>query len=89
MKRYLSLLVLSLVAFTGVTAQQTSVAGFYPLANSGRVIYNFNQGWRFLLGDAPGAEAVAFDDSHWEVYARRIPPDWNPPRPPVVVTTRG
>ena len=45
----------------------TSVAGLYPLANSGRVTDNFNEGWRFLLGDAEGAEAVFFDDSSWEV----------------------
>ena len=68
MKRNLSLFLLSLFVFTGIAAQQpTSVAGFYPLKNSGRVIYNFNQGWRFLLGDAAGAEAVTFDDSRWEV----------------------
>ena len=68
MKRILSLSFLLITIFLGVHAQQiTSVAGFYPLQNSGRVIYNFNQGWRFLLGDAAGAEAVNFDDSRWEV----------------------
>ena len=46
---------------------QTSVAGLFPLEGSGRVVYNFNEGWRFLRGDAPGAEAVAFDDSGWQV----------------------
>ncbi len=44
-----------------------SVAGLFPLEGSGRVIYNFNQGWRFHLGDAEGAEAVGFDDSKWTV----------------------
>ena len=44
-----------------------SVAGLFPLEGSGRVIYNFNQGWRFHLGDAPGAEAKSFDDKEWEV----------------------
>ncbi|MBQ4462180.1 MAG: hypothetical protein II908_10225, partial [Bacteroidaceae bacterium] len=33
----------------------TSVAGFYPIANSGRVVMNFNHGWRFFRGDASGA----------------------------------
>ncbi len=37
------------------------------MANSGRLVYNFNQGWRFHLGDAEGAEGVAFDDKAWEV----------------------
>ena len=44
-----------------------SVAGFFPMQNSGRIVYNFNQGWRFRLGDAKDAEAVSFDDSKWEV----------------------
>jgi len=44
-----------------------SVAGLFPLPSSGRIIYNFNQGWRFHPGDAAGAEATAFDDSRWQV----------------------
>ena len=48
-------------------AQTHSVAGLFPLANSGRVVYDFNEGWRFCLGDVSGAEAVGFDDSRWEV----------------------
>ena len=48
-------------------ASATSVAGLFPIANSGRVVYNFNEGWHFLLGDAPNAEAIDFDDTAWEV----------------------
>lgn len=47
----------------------TSVAGFAPLAGSGRQVWNFNPGWRFFLGDAQGAEAKHFDDSRWQVVA--------------------
>ena len=54
-------------SFLCANAQHVSVAGLFPLENSGRVVYNFNQGWRFLLGDAKGAEAVGFNDSQWEV----------------------
>ena len=50
-----------------IFAQPTSVAGLYPLEGSGRKVYNFNEGWRFLLGDAQGAEALEFNDSAWEV----------------------
>ena len=50
-----------------LTLSAHSVAGLFPLEGSGRVIYNFNQGWRFHLGDAPGAEAKSFDDKEWEV----------------------
>ena len=44
-----------------------SVAGLFPLEGSGRVIYNFNQGWRFHRGDVKGAEAKSFNDSQWDV----------------------
>lgn len=42
-----------------------SVAGFFPVDGSGRVVYNFNQGWRFMLGDVTGGEAPDCDDSRW------------------------
>ena len=51
------------------TPAEFSVAGLIPLEESGRVVYDFNAGWRFLKGDAAGAEAVAFDDSAWEVVS--------------------
>ena len=44
-----------------------SVAGLFPLENSGRIVYNFNQGWRFHRGDVQGAEARNFNDQQWEV----------------------
>lgn len=47
----------------------TSVAGFYPLDGSGRQVYNFNNGWRFMRGDVKDAEKTDFDDSSWEVVA--------------------
>ena len=49
------------------SAVSSSVAGFYPVEGSGRIVYNFNEGWRFWLGDMAGADATAFDDSTWEV----------------------
>ena len=65
MKR-LFLMIMALAALQ-LNAQETSIAGLYPLQNSGRVIYNFNEGWRFHLGEAQGAEAIGYDDSQWEV----------------------
>ena len=61
--------VLPLYLFTllPLSAQPVSVAGLFPLEGSGRIVYNFNEGWRFLLGDAQGAEAAAFDDSRWDI----------------------
>ena len=48
---------------------QTSVAGLFPLENSGRLVWNFNAGWRFHLGDVKGAEMVDFNDKSWEVIS--------------------
>jgi beta-galactosidase len=36
-----------------------------PPLPAGPARLDFNPGWRFLLGDAPGAEAAAFDDRAW------------------------
>ena len=35
----------------------------------------FNGGWRFHLGEAPGADAPAFDDSEWRPVI--LPHDWS------------
>lgn len=43
-----------------------STAGFFAVPDSPRQVYDFDPGWRFLKGDAPGAEAPAFDDSAWQ-----------------------
>ncbi len=53
----------------GLRPQEISVAGLMPLAGSGRVVYDFNAGWRFYRGDVPGAAAADFDDSAWETVA--------------------
>ena len=58
-----------LVAAEGFAPAETSVAGLFPLKESGRVVYDFNGGWRFFKGDVAGAEAVAFDDAAWEVVS--------------------
>lgn len=44
-------------------------------ANAPRVHQNFDAGWRFHRGDAPGAEALSFNDNKW----RRVdlPHDWS------------
>jgi len=56
----IGLLLFYLVTLLPLTAQ-TSVAGLFPLENSGRLVWNFNAGWRFHLGDAAGAEQKDFD----------------------------
>ena len=60
---------LSLIAITANAKIETSVAGLFPLENSGRMVWNFNPEWRFHLGDVAGAEAVSFDDTAWDVVS--------------------
>lgn len=66
MKKLFFILTL-LFTLTATAEPPTSVAGLFPLHGSGRIVYNFNQGWRFHLGDAEGAEAALYDDSGWAV----------------------
>ncbi|MDP4215475.1 MAG: beta-galactosidase GalB [Bacteroidota bacterium] len=40
-----------------------------------RTIASFDKDWRFHLGDAPGANAAAFDDATWRNLA--LPHDWS------------
>ncbi len=62
---------LSFCLLLGLTAAQaqTSVAGLFPLENSGRQVWNFNAAWRFHLGDVAGAEQRDFNDQRWEVIS--------------------
>ena len=46
-----------------------SVAGFFPLENSGREVFNFNVGWHFKKGNIENAEHPDFDDSTWEIVS--------------------
>ena len=73
MKKLILLAVASLLS-VGAWAEEyrvaeTSVAGFIPLAESGRVVYDFNGGWRYFKGDVEGAESLSFDDAQWEVVS--------------------
>ena len=65
-----ALLAFFIVAYAEALPQPTtSVAGLFPLENSGRMVWNFNSGWRFHLGDVAGAEAKDFNDKTWEVVS--------------------
>ncbi|MCM1050328.1 MAG: hypothetical protein NC349_00055 [Paenibacillus sp.] len=66
----ISLLLLPLMAMAGeITPQEISVAGFFPLDDSGRVVYDFNNGWRYHLGDVADGASTTLDDSSWEVVS--------------------
>ena len=42
---------------------------------SARIIKNFGKDWKFRLGNAEGAEDLAFDDSAWRTL--NVPHDWS------------
>jgi beta-galactosidase len=47
----------------------------YALAAAPRVTMSADHGWRFNLGDTPGAEAPAFADQKWRTV--NLPHDWS------------
>lgn len=67
-KKYLSrfvFLTLGLLAFCLADA----------LAQTGRVVTNFDKSWRFIKEDATGADQPAFNDSQWRKLD--VPHDWS------------
>ena len=68
MRRLISFLPLFLLTIFPLRAQ-TSIAGLFPMENSGRLVWNFNAGWRFHLGDVAQAAQKDFDDNAWEVVS--------------------
>jgi beta-galactosidase len=59
----------AVTAFAFITFAHTASAG------APRKLDLFDLAWRFHLGDAPGAETTAFDDSAWR--ALDLPHDWS------------
>lgn len=65
-------IIIALISFIALTVNaqvETSIAGLFPLNNTGRLVYNFNSEWRFHLGDIAGAEKTSLDDSSWDVIS--------------------
>jgi beta-galactosidase len=84
-KNLLSLAILSIMAVSihakaqnklvgAFQAQATSnpeysIAGFFPLEETGREVYSMNPAWRFHKGALPNAESKHFDDKDWTVVS--------------------
>ena len=60
--------------YVGLLIASTTAAGYAP-PQSPRVKYNFNSGWKVLVGDPQGAEAADFDDAAWKNVT--TPYAWN------------
>ena len=56
-------------------AGSPAVGARFTVPASPRAVYNFNPGWRFVFGDAAGADQPAFDDSAWTAVS--LPHTWN------------
>jgi beta-galactosidase len=63
---------LQLVVFFAVIQ---TVSWGASVSNIGRLTASFDSDWRFLKGDAPGAEAPEFDDHSWRRLD--VPHDWS------------
>lgn len=46
-----------------------------PTVSESRLHMNFDENWKFVQQDVPGAQAVDFDDSGWRVL--NLPHDWS------------
>jgi len=55
--------------FAGFMAAAPALGQQYVPPTSPRTRYDFNLDWKFIREDAPGAEAVAFDDSKWQTIS--------------------
>ena len=60
----------------GLLAPEASAMAPAPVRDAGaRLTLSFDPAWRFLKGDAAGAEKPAFDDGAWRVVD--VPHDWS------------
>ncbi len=74
---------LAVLAMTPIVSQTTGEAeetrpgqAAAPAAvEAGKRDQRFDDGWHFLRGDAPGAEAPGYDDHHWRQV--NLPHDWS------------
>ena len=71
-----SLLLLLLLCPSLLSAEDTatyspefSTAGFFQMEGTGREVFSMNPAWRFLKGEANGAEKMDFNDKSWEVVS--------------------
>ena len=69
MNRLYTLLLMVTLVMGLHAADVPSVAGLFPLEGSGRTVWNFNNGWRFHLGDVPEANRIDYNDHAWEVVS--------------------
>ncbi|MGA2798572.1 MAG: glycoside hydrolase family 2, partial [Thermoguttaceae bacterium] len=65
----------SIVIFAVLAVVSTQAAEQINTPERTRITSSFDQDWRFLKADAPGAETPDFDDSAWRTL--NLPHDWS------------
>jgi beta-galactosidase len=77
MRRHLFalLLIVTSAVYQNAVAQTVTKQGAFQAPASPRTTYNFNSGWRFIFGDAAGADQPGFDDAAWTGVS--LPHTWN------------
>ena len=65
----------AVLAAPSLPAADVAVGAKFTAPASPHAEYNFNPGWKFVFGDQPGADQVAFDDSKWGAVS--LPHTWN------------
>ena len=67
----------SMLPVTGIAERAAKKAAPWPAdaAPNPQRMQPFNEEWRFLRGNAPGADGESFDDSSW--HTLDVPHDWS------------
>ena len=61
-----SALAVCLTLFASLLTISNPASAHIAGAGSARATYDFNSGWRLVVGDPKGAEQVDFDDASWK-----------------------
>lgn len=54
---------------TEFSRQDISVAGLFPVSDSGRKIFDFNSGWRYHQGKVDEGGSTILNDNDWEIVS--------------------
>ncbi|MCB0655015.1 MAG: DUF4982 domain-containing protein [Saprospiraceae bacterium] len=65
----------TMIPVVALLAVQMACQPTYDAPVAGRVIENFDQDWRFHLGDVPQAKEISFNDEGWRPL--NVPHDWS------------
>jgi beta-galactosidase len=65
----------SIAVLSALASVSIAAAAQADSAQGARIVNSFDEDWRFLKADAPGAEVPGFDDTAWRTLG--VPHDWS------------